>query len=91
MGCLRCQREPHPDSPSVLKEGWLCYDKDGQCLRVNPRPVREWFRKKLCQWFGHRWKETVNRAISWAHVFHRRECLRCRIVEEEVTEHVYSN
>jgi hypothetical protein len=43
----------------------------------------------LCRWLGHKWKETVNKAISWAHVYHRRKCRRCKIEEEEITTHVY--
>ena len=35
MGCLKCNREVHPESPEALTPEFACTVKDGQCLRVN--------------------------------------------------------
>jgi hypothetical protein len=35
MGCLKCDRQVHPDSPEALTAEFACAIKDGMCLRVN--------------------------------------------------------
>ena len=59
MACLRCKREVHEASPSVLKDGWICYDKNGLCLRKNPRPWVQFFGALLCKLVGHDWTDPL--------------------------------
>ncbi len=46
-------------------------------------------KRMLCRWFGHSEKEVINKAVSWAHVYHLYRCRRCGAEREETTEHVH--
>lgn len=35
MGCLKCERPVHPDSPEAGTAEFTCMVKEGMCLRVN--------------------------------------------------------
>jgi len=54
MGCLRCNRPAHPESPAKLKEGWRCSVKDGLCLRINPKRWVQILGGVLCKALGHK-------------------------------------
>lgn len=62
MACLRCNKEIHTEAPSILKKGWLCYEKDGLCLRVNPKPWIQAIGALCCKIVGH---DNTDPLVCW--------------------------